>query len=161
MQGPLLAVSQSPAPSRVKELGWLLGSTNKAPAQQRLPISEPSPPTPQLEPAEMKAPPGGSSFASCITMTFPTREMGIGALPGFPSSGATGMVSCPGAVSSHVGEKLGRSVPGPVGLEESEVGRGELGGLLTGWGGPSGCAPGTWGLREPTHPAKDLQVITH
>lgn len=128
MQGPLLAVPQSPAPSRVKELGCLLGSTNKAPAQQQLPISEPSPPAPQLETAEMKAPLGRSSFASCITMTFPTREMRIGALPGFPSSGATGTVcELPRSCQLTCGREVGSFCSWPCGVGGKRSGEGGAG----------------------------------
>ena len=67
------------------------------------------------------------------------------------SSGASGTGELPGAVSSHVGEKWGLSVPGPVGLEESEIGEG----VLVGWEGPR------LESQRAAHPAGDLQATTH
>ena len=84
-------------------------------------------------------------------------------------SGTHGPLSCPGAVSLHVGERLGpfSSWSCEAGGRGSEVGWGELGGclgvggMLTGWGAAGQCALVTLGLMEPTHPAMDLQIMAH
>lgn len=84
-------------------------------------------------------------------MTFPTGEMGLDP-PLFPQfRGFRDRGAAPGAVSSHVGEKWGLSIPGPVGLEESELG----GVLLVGCGGPRSES------QRAAHPARDLQATTH